>query len=653
MVIRLPALPSIPTMMPGSLAFPLVATAGLAGALVVLARRISGRICYIGKDEQLLLKNLTDKRCINGPAVYFPSYFNTLSFKKRKGSHLSALQYAVVEDEQTGERRVVPGPCLLFLGPYESLVAPAERSKTVLGPKEALTVLNSTTGEERLVKGPTTFVPGPLEQVVNVVEPITLNQNQYVRLQDKLTGQVWIEKGPALLFLEPQWKSLGGDMSSTAYALKSHQFIRLQDSLTGTVRVERGEKLVFPTAFEAPLDNPPIQEAMDLKAWEYVVVQDRTSGKVRVERGEKLVWLGPNEKFGKEGKQQAHKVDAERAVLVRNLGTGALYLVEKPQLFFPKEDEEVVEVRSRIKLADNEAVVLKDGEGKYHYRYGDSKKDGGEGERSFFLPPYWEQVTQFWSRGRRRERKDLPITVFDMRAQYMSFEFNCRTSDNVEMVLEGTFFWEVVDLPAMIKFTGDASGDTCAHARSCFIQLVSKVTLQTFMDTFNDIARAAHSTDDTFYSQRGLKIHSLEVTRYQCADASTSAILEAIIQETTNRMNRLNCQESENEVALAKLRGVVEQERANSEVLAIRQEHGLASARAEGAAESERCLAFLKGIQEAGWDGEFAKVQGLAVGLWHELRRGEAIEKVASGNATVYFTPQDANLTIENRARAY
>ena len=34
--------------------------------------------------------------------------------------------------------------------------------------------------------------------------------------------------------------------------------------------------------------------------------------------------------------------------------------------------------------------------------------------------------------------------------------------------------------------------------------------------------------------QRGIKIHSLEVTRYQCADSSTAAILEAIIQETTN-----------------------------------------------------------------------------------------------------------------------
>ena len=83
----------------------------------------------------------------------------------------------------------------------------------------------------------------------------------------------------------------------------------------------------------------------------------------------------------------------------------------------------------------------------------------------------------------------------------------------------------------MLRFTGDASGDVCAHARSCFIQLVSKVTLQvsarrggspvcfspppspdplptslfnysqTFMDTFNDIARLAHSNDDQFYAQ--------------------------------------------------------------------------------------------------------------------------------------------------------
>ncbi len=68
-------------------------------------------------------------------------------------------QYQVLEDERTGELRVVSGPTLLFLGPYE-----VERGElkpvTVLGANDARAVTNKATGEVRLVKGPTTFVPG-------------------------------------------------------------------------------------------------------------------------------------------------------------------------------------------------------------------------------------------------------------------------------------------------------------------------------------------------------------------------------------------------------------------------------------------------------------------------------------------------------------
>merc|ERR1711998_225651 len=91
--------------------------------------------------------------------------------------------------------------------------------------------------------------------------------------------------------------------------------------------------------------------------------------------------------------------------------------------------------------------------------------------------------------------------------------------------------------------TGDTTGDVCNHARSKFIQLVSKVTLQLFMDDFNSLAAQAHESDDIFYQSRGVEIHTLEVTAYRCQDASTARILEQIIQETTNRMNRLSQQE--------------------------------------------------------------------------------------------------------------
>ena len=63
----------------------------------------------------------------------------------------------------------------------------------------------------------------------------------------------------------------------------------------------------------------------------------------------------------------------------------------------------------------------------------------------YFREPFPSLHSQhrWWSRGRRREIRDLAISRFDTRAQFMNFEFNCRTSDNVELVLEGCFFWEV------------------------------------------------------------------------------------------------------------------------------------------------------------------------------------------------------------------
>merc|ERR1719321_710001 len=188
-------------------------------------------------------------------------------------------------------------------------------------------------------------------------------------------------------------------------------------------------------------------------------------------------------------------------------------------------------------------MIVKDEKGLFKYFYGsDSRKQAGT-PRSFFLPPYCEIVKLCWSRGRRRERRDLYIDRFDCRAQYMQFEFTCRTKDNVELLLEGTFFWEVVDLPLMVKNTGDTSGDICAHARSQFIKHVAQATLKEFMDDLNCISNKVYMQDMTFYASRGVKVHSLEVTRYACADESTSEVLQQIIQETTNRMNRLSQQE--------------------------------------------------------------------------------------------------------------
>jgi len=589
---------------------------------------------YLGPDEQILLETTTGKEVVNGPTSYIPPPQTVLKYNRRIATSLTSQQYIKIKDGITGDVKVVRGPKIYFLGAYETKQGGVMSAK-ILSATQGIYVSDKRSGEIRLIIGPTTFIPGPFDNVTRTITAIPLHKGQFIKLENDLNGQVWIERGEKLLFLRPNWKQVGG--VADAYSLKSNQFIRLHDMHTGKIRLERGEKLVFPTAYEGKSN---VENAIDLKSYEYCKIQDEATGKIRVERGEKLIWLGPTDRIV-QNKKSGTTVDANTAALIRNKDTGLQTLITKPGLFIPAENEEVVTVRYVIRLADHEAIVLKDNNGDYHYYYGDPTKGT---ERSFFIPPYWEVVKLLWSRGRKREKRDLVITKLDTRPHYMSFQFNCRTSDNVEMILEGTFFWEIFSLPDMMRTTSDAPGDVCAHARSCFIQLISKVKLDEFMDTFNAIAHKAHSGDDQFYKMRGIKIHSLEVTQYKCADKSTSAILQQIIMETTNRMNRLSRQESESEIALAKIHASVEQEKARSEVLKIQEEHAVSSGRAEGEAEAEKTVSFLKYVENSLGSKQTAQE------MWHALRKQEGLKAVAGGSAKVYFTPADANITIESKS---
>merc|ERR1712146_180901 len=103
--------------------------------------------------------------------------------------------------------------------------------------------------------------------------------------------------------------------------------------------------------------------------------------------------------------------------------------------------------------------------------------------------------------------------------------------------------------------------------------------------------------DDVFYTSRGVEIHTLEVTAYRCHDDSTARILEQIIQETTNRMNRLSQQESENEIKMFAMSGQIEQEKRRAELLKVLQTHKLMEASNEGEAEAARVKAFLAETQ--------------------------------------------------------
>merc|ERR1719248_298769 len=131
----------------------------------------------------------------------------------------------------------------------------------------------------------------------------------------------------------------------------------------------------------------------------------------------------------------------------------------------------------------------------------------------------------------------------------------------------------------MIERTGDPKGDVWYHARSALIQAVSAVTFEQFMASFNSIVSRAAATESAFYEQRGVRVHGLEVVRYECVDAKTARVLQEIIQETTNRINRLQKQRSENDVA---------RERINADLALTQARRNLTLAHAE----NERVLAL-------------------------------------------------------------
>merc|ERR1719389_647334 len=120
------------------------------------------------------------------------------------------------------------------------------------------------------------------------------------------------------------------------------------------------------------------------------------------------------------------------------------------------------------------------------------------------------------------------------------------------------------------------------------IQAVSRVTLEAFMAKFNEIVTKAAAVDDSFYTERGVKMHALEVTRYACADSATSMVLQEIIQETTNRINQLQQQHSENDVMKEKMTGEIEIEKRKAELIQAKSDNERLRAIIEGEADGLR-----------------------------------------------------------------
>jgi len=580
--------------------------------LAVASTWCAGGVAFLQPNEQLVLKGLSSISVRNGPgAVVYTPFITAVT--KRLGTKLDAMQYMVVRNELTGDEFTVAGPQLYFLGPHEAS-GPLKR-KVVLEKHQFVRLLDAKGGTKRLVKGPAKVVPEPFESVVDGDGPSSatkLSKLQYVEVTETLTGAQSVVAGPRLFF--PDVDETVGPMK-TAFELQRHQYIKLLDQTSGQLRVERGEATIFPRAHEVAAEG---------------------------------------------GVHDAVNVDDETAVLVLSRATGQQRLVQEKGLFFPAALEQIIEVRKLVRVEPHEVAIVRDNAGAYTFHSGNSS-GGGEGT-AFFLPPHCELVTMYWSSGTSKEDAEshvvrnakqvaykVPVQKIDLRAQYAFFEYKVRTSDNVELLLEGTIFWQVADVPRMIERTGDPKGDVWYHARSALIQAVSSVTLETFMASFNTIVSRAATTDAAFYAQRGVQLHGLEVVRYECIDSKTAGVLQEIIQETTNRINRLQKQKSENEVEAERLHSQIDIERQRKQLIEAKTENEKLQAAVEGESEGTRLaknsLAFLSLLNSS--VPEAATRLQLLRFFSEQQTLTTQTEHLSQGKATLFLTPQDFQLRMQ------
>jgi len=534
------------------------------------------------------------------------------SIHKRKAIQLDDKSYATIKDTLTGEMTLVAGPQLHFLGPYDS--HEDTKAKLILTDRQYCRLLDTKSGKQRLVRGPTTIVPEPLETYERGVEDaIELDEMEYLVVTDRLTGAQRIEAGPQLLFKGVHDET---ENKKRKLALKKNEFAKVVDEANGVIRVVQGPQVLVPAKATERLGK--IEAAFELLNHQYVKLLDQATGQLRVERGEAIIVPGPNE-HGVGGVTDAVNVDDETAVLVMSKQSGQQRLVTEKGLFFPGKYDEILEVRKLVRVAPHEVAIARDNDGAFHFYAGNGAADAKG--TAFFLQPHHELVTMMWSSGSSPEdvakgvvRKvkqvayKVPVEKIDMRPQYAFFEYTVRTSDNVELVLEGQIFWQVTDVSKMIERTGDPKGDVWYHARSALIQAISLVTLETFMSSFNSIVLKAANMDEPFYAERGVKLHNLEVVRFEPKDEATASVLQAIIQETTNHINRMQQQKSENEVEKEKMSALIEIEKQRTALITEKTSNEKLLQAADGEAEGTRLaqstLAFMKQLETSMADEE-------------------------------------------------
>eukprot|EP00931_Biecheleriopsis_adriatica_P073810 TRINITY_DN48024_c0_g1_i1.p1 TRINITY_DN48024_c0_g1~~TRINITY_DN48024_c0_g1_i1.p1 ORF type:complete len:683 (-),score=155.41 TRINITY_DN48024_c0_g1_i1:142-2121(-) len=601
----------------------------------------------LGPEDQLVIYTAFDKEVINGPYAGMQSCF--LRKELRKAQRLTERQYAVVKHQKKGTLEHKEGPDLVFLGAWEEIQA--VKDKIVLQKLDYIRLIDELTGEESVEIGPKTLTPGPLQTYPQGVESaVVVNDATSVLLLDKTRGSrsLVTDKGP---FRPAPYQEILEVRQ--ALAVKPLEYAIVTDIRNGQVTHRPGPMQLKLGAYETMNGT---KSKVVLERDEFIRLVDKKSGAERVVVGPDTIIPDPAERSDNMI-EKARFLGGDSAVLVLNKTSGLQRLISEKGTFAPAPYEIILEERSLIRVLPHEAVVVRDHTGALHVKRGDTNSGGNPGEvgSAFFLQPHHELLALEWSTygasGSVNGSSTELVTRIDLRARKSAFKYEVRTSDNVKLRLEGQIFWQINNVDKMVAQTSDPEGDVWLHARSALIQAVSKATLSEFMANFNNITMESFKAQakDGFYDDRGVVVQDLELTRFECVDQATADVLQQIIQETTNRINKLQAAQSANEVKAAALSAEITLEQQKGDLIRQQAANARLEAETEGEAAGLRSVkgaaVFIEGLNSSIPDVN----QRLELYKLHETLKGRNKDTahLSGGNAKLYLTPESMNLRLD------
>lgn len=586
-------------------------------------------ITCLDDDEYVLLDYPNGKDIRQGPGI---SLFCCASATKHKTPRINNDQYIELTrlNPKAGSLiEVIPGPALYKMtDPYAHISK--LKDKVRLGVDDYI-IAKDINGNMATIEGPALYVPRPYDEWTNIRKKIKLTATQYTVITSEVDGHRKVLVGPLLYSPQPLEQSSG---AQDMIVLNNTDYIYVTHIDKGTIDIAEGPMKVTP----GPYDTlSSVHRKIILRNNEYVKIIDNNTGVIRVVIGPSTIVPKQFEKV-LDGIVKAHEINDLEAVYIFDTSNGSYELITQHGMFVPSPVQNFIEVRKKIRLELNEAMVIIDKTGKYVIMR------GNDGTSAFFLPPYCTILQQKWTNdpGKYADKQLPTISKFDTRPQYMDFEFLIRTKDNVEIYLKLNFYWQIIDIQKMITNTHNCPHDICIHAQSEILSAISRVDMDKFMESFNEVVHNAIGEDDGFYDIRGVKLIRVEITGRRCKDADTERNFQEIIKKKTDRLKNLEQQHGQNEVKLAEIQGHIEQEKLTGELVSVKNGYLRRESAQMGESQGARVSNFIDHLPK-----DLSISQKMQIYL--DTQNTERVKDVThTPGLKLYVTPKDLDIKMVN-----